>query len=89
MERQAFMRELQEAGFPEPQPMSREANGHQDEHTHEFEIRALVLQGQITIGVRGVQNTYRAGDVFHLTAHTAHTERYGPQGVMYLAGRKG
>jgi hypothetical protein len=28
------------------------------------------------------------GDVFHLPANVRHAERYGPNGVQYLVGRK-
>jgi quercetin dioxygenase-like cupin family protein len=31
---------------------------------------------------------YRVGDVFNLPANKPHAERFGPNGVTYLVGRK-
>ncbi|MBB3260254.1 hypothetical protein F4827_004931 [Paraburkholderia bannensis] len=88
MDRDAFIRTLAEEGFPEPVLVTREA-GVMTEHSHPFEAKALIVAGEIAISVAGEERLYRAGDVFHLGAHVPHVERYGPQGVQYLAGRKG
>ena len=62
--------------------------GSLDTHSHPFEARALILEGEITIVTdRGTQHC-GPGDSFHLGANEPHTESYGPQGVKYLAGRK-
>ena len=59
-----------------------------DMHTHPFEARALIIDGDITIVTeRGTQHC-GPGDSFHLAANVPHTESYGPRGVKYLAGRK-
>lgn len=88
MDRDTFIRTLADEGFPEPVLVTREP-GHMDEHTHPFEAKALIVAGEITIGTCGESRLYRAGDVFHLAAGLPHVEDYGPQGVQYLAGRKG
>ncbi len=57
-------------------------------HTHPFEARVWVLDGEITIvSGRGTQHC-GPGDSFHLAMNEPHTESYGPRGVRYLAGRK-
>jgi hypothetical protein len=49
----------------------------------------LILSGEISIRTKGATDRrYRAGEIFHLQAGEPHTERYGPEGVRYLAGRK-
>lgn len=68
--------------------VEREPDGMLDTHSHPFEARALVMAGEITIEAEGHTRRYGPGDVFQLGAHIPHIERYGPQGVRYLAGRK-
>jgi len=58
------------------------------EHAHPFDVRALVLNGGITLTVEGVQYAYREGDIFVLPAGHRHAEAVGPAGVDYLVGRR-
>ena len=87
MDRKTFMRELSADGVTELVSVTRET-GALGTHVHPFEAKALVLDGELTIEVDGVSSRYGVGDVFHLPANCAHAERYGPQGVTYLVGRK-
>jgi quercetin dioxygenase-like cupin family protein len=57
-------------------------------HTHPFEARALILEGEITIVCGKGEQRFGPGDTFHLAANEPHTETYGARGVKYLAGRK-
>ena len=59
------------------------------EHAHPFDVRALVLEGEIRLTLDGVEYTYREGDIFVLPAGHRHAEAVGPDGVRYLVGRKG
>ncbi len=88
MDRDAFARQLKADGFTETVTVAREAGAMLGTHTHPFEARALVLQGELEICVDGQPRRYASGDVFHLQAHCPHEETYGPQGVTYLVGRK-
>ena len=58
------------------------------EHAHPFDVRALVLNGEILLTVEGVQYAYREGDIFVLPAGHRHAEAVGPAGVDYLVGRR-
>ena len=58
------------------------------EHAHAFDVRALVLNGEITLTVEGVEYAYREGDIFVLPAGHRHAETVGPAGVDYLVGRR-
>ena len=51
-------------------------------------MKALVLQGELTLGVAGKLTTYQVGDTFSLAPGCEHSERYGEQGVSFLVGRK-
>jgi quercetin dioxygenase-like cupin family protein len=88
MERNTFIESLTKDGFPDAVEVTREANTVMDVHEHPFEAKALIIEGEMQICVGDDEQTYRVGDVFHLPAHLAHSERYGPSGVSYLVGRK-
>lgn len=83
-----FKNNISNEGFEEAVKVERQANGHMDVHSHPFEAKALILEGQIEIGLNGESQIYGPGDVFHLTLSEPHWERYGPSGVVYLSARK-
>jgi len=89
MNQDDFLKVLSQDSFPEPVLVVREQGGFLDTHTHPFEVKALVTQGQIDIVIDGLKQTYVSGDVFHLMHSQEHAESYGNQGVQYLASRKG
>ena len=83
-----FERELQAQGYREivsRRMPPREVN---PEHSHEFDARLLVLEGELTITGQGEERTYRAGDTFAMAAGCRHAERSGADGVHYLAARR-
>jgi quercetin dioxygenase-like cupin family protein len=88
MERVAFETALREEGYLEVADRRMEPNKTNPEHSHEFDARLLVLEGEITITCEGEERTYRAGDTFAMSAARPHTEQCGPEGVRYLAGRR-
>ncbi len=88
MTHEDFIGALRAGGFQEPVTVQREAGGFLDMHAHPFEAKALVLTGELSIATAAQDCRYQAGDVFHLAADMPHTERYGPEGVTYLVGRK-
>ena len=53
-----------------------------------FDVRALVLNGEITLTVEGIDYAYREGDIFVMPAGHVHAEAIGPDGVDYLVGRR-
>ena len=88
MTKEQFLSMLVLEGFPEPILVEREADGFLGDHTHPFEVKALVVSGQIDLVVDGVRTSYISGELFHLLENQVHTERYGNNGVQYLASRK-
>ncbi len=88
MTEQQFRDQLASEGITTVVVVEREPNGSLDTHSHPFEARALILDGEITIVTDTGTQHCRAGDTFRLAANVPHTENYGPQGVRYLAGRK-
>lgn len=88
MTKEQFLSMLVLDGFPKPTLVEREADGFLDIHTHPFEVKALVVSGQIDLVVDGVRTSYISGELFHLLENQIHTECYGNNGVQYLASRK-
>src|SRR5258708_26002310 len=88
MNRADFDQELQAQGYREVVDRRMQAGEFNPEHAHEFDARLLGLEGEMTIVCDGEERTYRAGDGFAMTAGRPHTQRSGPQGVRYLAGRR-
>lgn len=83
-----FLQLLRRNGFPEPVEVQQAPNGQFGIHEHPFEVRALVVEGDITIVIDGLSKIYKVGDVFHLELKQLHAESYGSEGVKYLASRK-
>ncbi|CAM3684885.1 cupin [Polaromonas hydrogenivorans] len=88
MEREEFGHILAAEGFEQAVTVTREPDGFLVMHTHPFEAKALILSGELRIKTALAEQTYQAGQVFHLLAGEPHAERYGPEGVAYLVGRK-
>ncbi len=88
MNSEQFLQLLRRNGFPEPVEVQQAPNGQLGIHEHPFEVRALVVEGDITIVIDGLSKIYKVGDVFHLEFKQPHAESYGPEGVKYLASRK-
>ena len=88
MEREEFTQILAREGFEEVVTVTREPDGFLGTHTHPFEAKALILSGELRIKTGRAEQTYQAGQIFHLLAGEPHAERYGPAGVAYLVGRK-
>jgi quercetin dioxygenase-like cupin family protein len=88
MEQKDFLDMLAREGYAPPVVVERAPDGRLDEHTHPFEAKALILDGEIRILTAAADRVYRPGDVFHLPTGEPHSESYGPQGVRYLSGRR-
>ena len=88
MNTEEFLRLLQQDEFPEPVEVQQVPHGQLGIHEHPFEVKALVIAGDITIVTDGISQSYSTGDVFHLGFKQPHSESYGPEGVKYLASRK-
>lgn len=88
MERDQFIEMLTREGFAEIVTVEREANGFLDTHSHPFEAKALILDGEILLRIDGAEQVCKTGQLFHLRANQPHSERYGPEGVRYVVGRK-
>lgn len=87
-ERADFEARLRRDGYLEILSKTLEPDVFVDRHTHPFDVRALVLDGEATIDCGDGPRTFRAGDSFEVAAGVTHTERYGPAGYTFLVGRR-
>lgn len=88
IDEKSFQARLRREGFPEIRTNQLAPSCHNDEHSHPFDVLALVLEGEITLTVEGKARSYRVGDEFSMKAGCKHVEDVGPQGVRYLVGRR-
>jgi len=88
MDTSAFEAALKADGFAQVEKKSVAANVVNSAHTHPFDVRILVLEGEMTVTTEGVPHTCRSGDTFAMSAGCEHFESYGPDGSTYIVGRK-
>ena len=88
MDAAAFEARLKAEGYPEIRTNALEANRHNPEHTHPWDVLALVLDGDITLTIDGKARKYAVGEEFRMQAGCRHIEDAGPSGVRYLVGRR-
>ena len=58
------------------------------EHSHPFDVRAMVVKGALTLTREGASRTYKPGETFAMPRGCLHYESYGPEGAVTLFGRK-
>ena len=65
-----------------------EANTYNPDHTHPWNARLFIQEGELTLATPDGEHTYGPGDSCALEAETVHSERVGPNGVRGLLGTK-
>lgn len=84
----AFDAEMAMGGYGQVETKERPAGDVTPDHAHGFSVRALVLDGAITLTWNGAFKTFSAGEVFTMEANCRHAENIGPNGVRYRVGRR-
>jgi quercetin dioxygenase-like cupin family protein len=87
MNYQEFESELQREGYRVVNT-SQVPNKRVENHCHDFDAKALVLGGEITLTRDNKAETFRAGQCFMVPAGCMHAEQVGPEGVAFLSGRR-
>ena len=83
-----FEAKLRSEGFDEVLERKYSPLTELDTHVHAFAPKALVVSGEMWLGVDGQTEHLVPGRTFELDAEVPHTERYGPQGAVYWVGRR-
>jgi quercetin dioxygenase-like cupin family protein len=56
-------------------------------HAHDFDVRIMVLGGEITVTRDGRSETFRPGDHCEIPADCQHTTKVGAEGVAHTVGK--
>jgi quercetin dioxygenase-like cupin family protein len=88
MDAKTFESQLRSQGFDEILTKELPAGMNNELHTHDFDVRALVVSGEIALIRDGVKQAYRPGEEFTMDAGCPHQESVGPAGVRYVVGRR-
>jgi quercetin dioxygenase-like cupin family protein len=88
MQQADFEAELKSKGFVEIESRSIDPRPVNHGHTHDYDIRGLVLDGVFIVNQGEAPVTYRAGDIFFVPAGRSHTEEIGAPGAKIVVGRK-
>jgi len=83
-----FSTQLARDGFDDIETRTMAPNLYNAAHSHAFEVRALMLAGELTLDWEDKHHTFTAGEVFTMAAGCEHTEWFGVEGATYLVGRK-
>jgi len=84
--REAFESDLRREGFGVVHG-GQAAGFTEDMHAHDFDVRIMVLGGEITVCRNGGSETFRSGDHCEIPADCQHTTKVGPEGVAYTVGK--
>ena len=87
MDRQVFETELKRDGYDEIVTGTTQGPKHNAEHSHPYDVKAMVMEGAITLAWEGKTQTFRPGEVFTMARGCPHTENFGPEGAVTLVGR--
>jgi quercetin dioxygenase-like cupin family protein len=86
MDTQAFEAQLRRDGYLEVRHRSMERGVDTTPHSHPFDTRLLLLEGELTVVRDGRADICRAGEVIEIARGAEHFERYGPTRVVLVAG---
>ena len=75
-------------GYDEVLNRQEEAGQAAPEHTHGFDVRILMSEGEFLLERSGETRRCGPGEVFEVPANAPHAESFGPSGAAYLAGRR-
>ena len=81
-----FEHQLRRDGYLDIKHRFLERGADTQPHSHPFDTRLLILEGEMTIVGGGNERTYRAGEVLEIAADTEHMERYAPECLKFVAG---
>jgi quercetin dioxygenase-like cupin family protein len=83
-----FGAQLRRQGFSRVYVWQDAAGAFYPEHTHEGLTAHIILDGDMTLRMRGSSKTYHAGERCDVPAGALHAARMGPEGCRYMIGEK-
>ena len=83
-----FESEALAAGFDEALERRWEPDALIELHSHPFDAKAVVVQGEMWLSCQGETRHLVPGDMFALACGEPHAERYGAEGATYWVARR-
>jgi len=87
MDRQSFEEALKRDGY-EVTTNTTVGEKQNPVHSHPYDVRAMVIDGALTLSCDGKVQTFKPGETFTMERGCQHAESYGPEGAITLLGRK-
>jgi len=88
MDRATWEAALAADGYAGPMDRRMEPGQAAPDHTHPFDARLLILEGEFVLTQAGTTRRYGPGEAFEVPAGVPHAEAVGPEGASYLVGRR-
>jgi len=88
MDASKFETELRNDGFGEIVKGEMKPSEVRNVHAHDYEVRGLVLDGEIVLTCDGEERRFGVGEVFTMEAGREHAEQAGSAGLRFVAGRR-
>lgn len=86
MDEATFCENLKRENYAEPVDFIKEPNWADTEHSHDFDVYALVVEGELMIKKKSADVTCQVGDAVPCPTGELHVEKAGPEGVKALVG---
>jgi mannose-6-phosphate isomerase-like protein (cupin superfamily) len=83
-----FREQLLRQGFSRVYVWQDGAGTFYPDHTHEGVTAHIILDGEMTLSMRGGSKTYHTGDRCDVPAGAVHAARMGPEGCRYMIGER-
>jgi quercetin dioxygenase-like cupin family protein len=80
--------QLKAEGFSHTFVWQDRPNAYYPDHTHDALTAHIILDGEMTLTVKGQSKTYQIGDRCDVAAGEVHSAKMGPAGCRYLIGEK-
>jgi quercetin dioxygenase-like cupin family protein len=88
MDFETFADSMKKQGFDQVVKRVWEPRATVEEHTHPFDAKALVVEGEMWLTVNGRTEHLLPGGTFALPANLPHSERYGADSATYWVARR-
>jgi uncharacterized cupin superfamily protein len=88
MNQAEFRKLLMNEGFEGPFEYVKGPDFVDEEHVHDFDVLAMVVEGTLTIEKPSGDQTCHVGETVSFPAGEPHVEKPGPDGVKALVGRR-
>ena len=88
IDEEEFKEQLRRQGFSRVYVWQDAAGAFYPDHIHQVLTAHIILDGEMTLSMRGKAKTYRTGDRCNVPAGAVHAARMGPEGCRYMIGEK-